>query len=327
MDTRIHVAVGVIYNLNKDKVLITKRTAKQHLAGLWEFPGGKAEKDEDAFSALSRELYEELGIVVESAKRFTTVLYDYPDKNVFLDVWKVHEWSGKPTSREDQELSWSSIDSLKSYKFPEANQHIIQSLSLSKVYLISQESYDDVSRLLSVVSECFSAGLKIFQLRLRARNDYKFSLLVEKLGELAKENNAKVILNGIPADINAYNIDGIHLKSKELMTYESRPISEKYILGASCHNGKELVQAEKLNVNYAFISPVLTTISHPEKTAIGWDGFSRLNKKVNFPVYALGGMKPGDLKIAESYDAYGVAMIGEIWNSTCPEKEIRAKNI
>ncbi len=314
MNPRTHVAVGVIYNSDKNKVLITKRTARQHLAGLWEFPGGKLEENEDVLPALSRELYEELGIVVKDAKQFTTVLYDYPDKKVFLDVWKVFEWSGEPISKENQEIAWSRISELYKYEFPEANKHIIQTLSLSSIYVISQESYEDTARLLSVAGKCFSSGLKLFQLRLKSRDESDLSVLVKELAKLAKKNNAKLILNGVPSDVNRYNVDGLHLKSNMLMSYESRPISEDYILGASCHNEEELVRAEELNVNYAFISPVLKTSSHPEQNAIGWDSFSKLTRKVNFPVYALGGMTPTDLKIAKLHNAYGVAMIGAIWN-------------
>jgi 8-oxo-dGTP diphosphatase len=315
VNTRIHVAVGVIYNSNKDKILITKRTDKQHLAGLWEFPGGKLEESEDVMSALRRELYEELGIVVKNAKQFTTISYNYPDKKVLLDVWKVSEWNGEPASRENQEIAWSRVSELNKYEFPEANKHIIQTLSLSSVYVISQESYENTTRLLSIASEYFSAGLKLFQLRLKSRNNSDFSVLVKKLTELAKKNNAKLILNGTPSDVSTYNVDGLHLKSNVLMEYDSRPISEDYILGASCHNEEELAHAERLNVNYVFISPVLKTNSHPGQNAIGWDKFFKLTKKINFPVYALGGMTPADLKIAKSYNAHGVAMIGAIWNS------------
>jgi 8-oxo-dGTP diphosphatase len=315
VDIRIHVAVGIIFNPDKDKVLITKRTVKQHLAGYWEFPGGKVEKNEDVVSALSRELYEELGIFVNSAKKFTTISYDYPDKKVLLDVWKIEDWHGEPSSRENQELNWIKIDNLKFYAFPEANKHIIQSLSLSRIYAISPESEKDYSHLLSVAEECFVSGIKLFQLRFKSRTNNNYADLVKKLGDLAKKNNAKLILNGTHLDVKRYNIDGIHLKSKELMNYENRPISGDYILGASCHNEKELIRAEKLNANYVFISPVLATTSHPEKNAIGWDRFFELSEKVELPVYALGGMTPADLNVAKKYNAYGVAMIGAIWNS------------
>ena len=61
MDKRIHVVVGILYNNNRDKVLITKRTNSQFLSGHWEFPGGKVKSNEDSFSALRREFREELG--------------------------------------------------------------------------------------------------------------------------------------------------------------------------------------------------------------------------------------------------------------------------
>ena len=140
---------------------------------------------------------------------------------------------------------------------------------------------------------------------------------------LARRNNAKLILNGMASDIEVFDIDGIHFNSDELIKYTSRPISEDYILGASCHNEKELDDAAKLNVNYAFISPVFTSNSHPEQKALGWGRFNDLRKKVNFPVYALGGMTPADLKVAKSHGAYGVAMIGSIWSAASPGQIIK----
>ena len=325
MKQRTHVAVGVIYNSTKDKVLITKRTDKQHLGGYWEFPGGKVEANEDVQSDLKRELYEELGIIILNAERFTIISHDYSDKKVLLDVWKINEFSRKPVSRENQEIKWSNIDELNNFQFPDANKFIIQTISLDQIYVISQESYEDYSRLFSVASECFTAGLKLFQLRLKSEGHEKIKKVVETLSVLARQNNAKLILNGTATDIEKYTIDGIHLKSNDLEKYGSRPISEESILGASCHNEEDLVKASKLNVNYAFISPVLTTRSHPEREALGWNVFRNLIKKVDFPVYALGGMTPTDLKTANSHGAYGVAMIGSIWNSASPWEIIKSR--
>jgi 8-oxo-dGTP diphosphatase len=315
MSDRVNVAVGIIYNVKKDKVLISKRSSKQHLAGYWEFPGGKIESNENIETALKRELNEELGIIVENAEPFTTVRYDYPDKQVLLNVWKIYDWTGSPASRENQQISWSNLYDLHRFKFPQANKYIIQSLSLDSMYVISQESYDDYSILLKVAKDCFKAGMKIFQLRLKNGEDSNKVELVNKLGILAKENNAKLIFNGNPSDITKYSVDGIHLNSKQLLNYSARPISEDYILGASCHNEEELLQAEKLNVNYAFISPVLITKSHPAQEALGWDKFRTLRDKVNYPVYALGGLCQNDLVIAKSFGAHGIAMISAIWDT------------
>lgn len=318
MNSRIHVAVGVIFSPDKKQVLISKRKANQHLAGLWEFPGGKVEKGEGIQSALKRELYEELGIKPEKIKQLTTISYNYPDKDVLLDVWQVNKWCGQPESKENQELRWVNIDELSLYDFPEANKHIIQTLSLKPVYLISPKSYENVDDFISTIEQCFSSGIKLFQLRLESNIEPEYSQLINRLSKLTQANDVKFMLNGEPSDISKHDIDGIHLKSQELFNFDERPLSEKMLLGASCHNEKELLQAEKLNVNYAFLSPVKRTSSHPDSLPLGWKLFQSLSQKVTFPVYALGGMSLNELEIAQSNNAYGIAMISAIWNE--PEK-------
>jgi 8-oxo-dGTP diphosphatase len=315
VDKRLHVVVGVIINSANNKVLLSKRTPGQHLEGLWEFPGGKVESDETVISALNRELKEELGIKINSASQLTTVKHDYPDKKVLLDVWIVDDWSNEPLGKEDQELSWSSIDELSQYTFPDANKHIVQTLSLSQKYLISLPSYKEESKLFSVLEKCFSTDMKLFQLRLEQRKQPEFSSLLIKLFELATNYNARIILNGCPSDINEYKVHGIHLNSKELLKYNKRPISEDYILGASCHNETELLHAERINVNYAFLSPIKKTNSHPDVKEIGWDIFNNISRKIKIPIYALGGMSLEDMEVAKSNNAYGIAMISSVWNS------------
>lgn len=322
MDKRIHVAVGVIYNSERNKVLISRRTAKQHLAGFWEFPGGKIKEDEDISSALYRELKEELGINVTKANQLTIIKYDYPDKKVLLDVWEVSEWSGDPQSQESQELAWADVNGLSSFDFLEANKHIIQTIQLHPLYVLSQPSYEDISCLFNIAEECFTSGIKLFQLRLKSIPESELSTIVEKVYILAKKHNVKLIFNGKPEDVHTFKIDGIHLNSKELKKYRSRPISEELILGASCHNEEELLKAETINVNYALLSPIFKTGSHPHQDAMGWEKFNELRKKVKFPVYALGGMSPADLKTANSYNAHGVAMISAIWKSPVSISEL-----
>ena len=74
-------------------------------------------------------------------------------------------------------------------------------------------------------------------------------------------------------------------------------------------NEIELEQARTLRVNYAFLSPILTTNSHPKQNSMGWNNFKILVEQVNFPVYALGGISLSDLKKAKENGAYGIAMI------------------
>jgi 8-oxo-dGTP diphosphatase len=127
MTKRVHVAVAVITN-SDGYVLIAKRPDHAHQGGLWEFPGGKVEAGEHLEAALQRELREELGIELQSCQPLLEIHHDYPDKQVFLDVWTVTSFSGQAYGREQQAIRWVTLETLNEYDFPEANLPILQAL-------------------------------------------------------------------------------------------------------------------------------------------------------------------------------------------------------
>ena len=124
MVSRIHVAVGVLID-SKDCVLLTRRLKGTHLAGYWEFPGGKVEAGESVHTALARELAEELGTRIGETVPLMTVSHDYGEKQVLLDVHQVKDWSGEPHGAEGQPLAWVNADSLDEFQVPEANAEIM----------------------------------------------------------------------------------------------------------------------------------------------------------------------------------------------------------
>ena len=124
----LHVAVGVIQD-SLGRVLVARRSARQHQGGLWEFPGGKVEKDESVRDALCRELYEELGIEVDVAYPFKLIDYRYTDRHVLLDVWRVTRFTGVPIARESQPLEGRNVAELDQDEFPAANRQIIRALN------------------------------------------------------------------------------------------------------------------------------------------------------------------------------------------------------
>ena len=126
---RVHVAVGVIFN-SQGQILIARRHDDAHQGGLWEFPGGKVESDESVCDALARELYEELGINIQtsSCKPFIEIRHDYSDKVVLLDVWTVSEFDGEANGKEGQPLRWVDRSQLSGYDFPAANIAIIDAI-------------------------------------------------------------------------------------------------------------------------------------------------------------------------------------------------------
>jgi len=97
---------------------------------LWEFPGGKVEVGELPVDALRRELEEELAISVIDPTPFMKFDFDYPEKQIFMDVWMVKNFSGDAIGNEGQDIAWVSIDELISYKFPAADDRILENIKM-----------------------------------------------------------------------------------------------------------------------------------------------------------------------------------------------------
>ena len=123
----VHVAVGVIVD-SAHSVLITRRAQSAHQGGLWEFPGGKVEAGESLLAALTRELQEELGIVIGRTSALLEIHHDYGDKQVLLDVHVVWDYSGEARSLENQPMAWVPPQALTQYAFPAANVAIVTAL-------------------------------------------------------------------------------------------------------------------------------------------------------------------------------------------------------
>ena len=88
------------------KVLIAERPAGRHMAGRWEFPGGKVAAGESEEAALARELAEELGIEVIGARPMMRLRHRYPDRTVELSMWVVERYRGEPQALDGQRLKW-----------------------------------------------------------------------------------------------------------------------------------------------------------------------------------------------------------------------------
>ena len=139
MINSIHVAVGVIVNA-RDEVLVAYRPKNKDQGGLWEFPGGKKEKNETIESALEREFLEEIGIQLESYSPMLKIKHDYKEYSVVLDVWMITEYSKIPVGVEGQTIEWRKVQSMNFKDFPEANKGIIRFLKSRGAYHSSHTS-------------------------------------------------------------------------------------------------------------------------------------------------------------------------------------------
>lgn len=104
----VHVAVGILTQPDLSFLLTTRPEGKVY-AGYWEFPGGKLESQETIEEALSRELQEEIGIVVVQSQRWKTQKMDYPHALVQLYFCKVTQWTGSLQMKESQQCRWQQL--------------------------------------------------------------------------------------------------------------------------------------------------------------------------------------------------------------------------
>jgi 8-oxo-dGTP diphosphatase len=101
----VRVVAAALYDV-AGRVLITERPAGKHMAGRWEFPGGKRGAGESEREALARELREELGIELLDARFALALAHDYPDRRVELSLWIVERYRGEPAGLDGQRLRW-----------------------------------------------------------------------------------------------------------------------------------------------------------------------------------------------------------------------------
>ncbi len=124
---RIDVVVALIHD-SSGRILVSRRRPGSHMAGFWEFPGGKRASGEAPRDALARELDEELGISVLAAEPFMSLDHAYPDREVALDVWTVSAFDGEPRPLEGQKLQWVAPEGLREIGLLPADVAIVDRL-------------------------------------------------------------------------------------------------------------------------------------------------------------------------------------------------------
>jgi mutator protein MutT len=125
----IHVVAGAVID-SAGRVLIAQRPQGKHLAGGWEFPGGKLEPGEARATGLARELGEELGIAIRNPRPLIRVRHTYPYGEVLIDMWVVKSYSGSPRGLDGQALQWLSQENLERAELLPADGPIVRALRL-----------------------------------------------------------------------------------------------------------------------------------------------------------------------------------------------------
>lgn len=311
MSKLIHVAAAVILNA-QGQILLARRPEDKHQGGLWEFPGGKVEPREPVVEALARELDEELGIQITTARPLIQIPHHYPDKSVLLDVYEVSAFEGQAYGREGQPIAWVDRSELAGYEFPAANKPIVAAALLPSRLMITGER-ESSDQYLEALKNGLSRGAEGVMLRAKHLADDCFVDVARSMQEYCRTHNVFLTCNTSIELANELGAEGLHLSSARLMAMASREQFNGRWLSASCHNEEELAKAQALGVDFVTLSPVAATASHPETPPMGWERFTELVAETTLPVYALGGMGEHTLHPAWDAGAQGVAAISAWW--------------
>lgn len=109
------------------RVLLAKRPEGKSMAGLWEFPGGKVEKNETPEACLIRELKEELNLdIIENCLApLTFASHAYPDFHLLMPLYVCRVWNGMPQPRENQTLKWVRAADFGNFEMPAADLPLV----------------------------------------------------------------------------------------------------------------------------------------------------------------------------------------------------------
>lgn len=311
MNTTPVEVVAAVIERPDGRFLLAQRPAGKVYAGYWEFPGGKVESGEPLAAALARELHEELGIEVEIADPWIVRIYTYPHAKVRLNFFRVRAWHGEPHGKEDQQLAWQHASTLDVAPLLPANAPVLRALQLPSEYAITHAGEMGEAQQLSALDERLAQGLRLIQVREKSMRAPALEHFAQSVLARARPHGAIVLINSDVELALRLGADGVHLAAAQLARLERKPA-----LGwcaASCHNTEELACAAQLGIDFAVLGPVQATPSHPDSMPLGWEGFAALVGGASLPVFALGGMGPGDLETAWRCGAQGIAMVRGSW--------------
>jgi 8-oxo-dGTP diphosphatase len=306
----VDVAAAVIEH-SDGRFLLAQRPRGKVYEGYWEFPGGKVELGEPISDALDRELREELGIDVELAYPWITLVYPYEHATVRLHFHRVVLWRGEPRPRERQALSWqSNSGTLSVSPILPANAPVLKALSLPTSLGITCAWERGATPALNRLREAVARGLRLIQVRENNLDPVARRKFASQVTETMRDVGGIVMINSDASLATALGA-GLHVPSRQLMATQSRP--DFKWCSASCHDITEMDKAHQLGLDFVLLGPVHTTPSHAGVLGLGWNKFADLIRQYPLPVFALGGMRFANLHDARRMGAHGVAMLRGAW--------------
>lgn len=314
MNDVLDIAAGVLVDA-QGRLLIAQRRAGTPGAGYWEFPGGKREAGEAIFGCLARELAEEIGVTDLRGVPLIRFVHERGPRPVRLHVWRIHDWTGEPGPREGQRIRWTASDTLDDVDLLPATDVILTALALPRRYLITPRLAEagDRDAWFAALDGALEGGARMLRLRDADLTDADYAQLAAVVIARARRRGAKVLLDRDVDMAEALDADGLHWSGQRLASSRRRPVATARWFAVSAHGPDELDAALAAGADFATVSPVAATATHPRVRPLGWPGFEALRGDRALPVYALGGLRASDQADALAHNAQGIAAIRGLW--------------
>ena len=303
----VDVAVGVVRAAD-GRVLLAERKAGKDAAGFWELPGGQVDPGETAAEAAGRELLEEVGLRALELAPWRVYEHDFPAKRVRLHWFHVRRWSGEAKGREGQRVAW--VDPARPAVGPllPSNELAFATLALPELVGVARvnRAPGAPEELLARIPSLVADGLRLLIVRALELAPGQRVQLTRRLRQLRGGTGLRLLLSGTALEARQAGACGLHSSAAALAGLTDRPPTRLWAV--SVHNARDLERAGALGADVALVSPVLPTSSHPGDQALGWDGLQAMVAASPVPVYAQGGLMPGDIGAARFAGALGVAV-------------------
>jgi len=310
----MHVMAGLLIDGN-GRVLLAERPPGKHLAGFWEFPGGKLELGELPIDALARELREELGIELQSAQPLIRVPWTYDDRRLVLDAWRVDGWLGTPQSLEGQALQWCLPMAIDPEIMTPADRPILQALRLPAIYAVTpaEVAFDQRDALLERIHEAIGSGVRLLQLHLPLWPIEAVRELARDLLPAARAKDVQLVLDGDIEGARMLGI-GVQLNSEQCVSLTERPLPWRQLVGVSCHDAFQLAKATHMRADVATLPlSIANELGSRSDATMAWTYFQSLTEEASIPVYAAGDAGSLDPNQANRSGAQGIAISAEAW--------------
>ncbi|MDQ6958682.1 MAG: thiamine phosphate synthase [Mariprofundaceae bacterium] len=196
-------------------------------------------------------------------------------------------------------------------------------MSVPGLILITDSSRMPHEQFFEAVEASLCGGVDAVLVREKQMDSAHLLVFCSRLRAMTMAHNALLIVHSQADVARAVGADGVHVAAANM---EEIPAMRKWLnhkemtISASCHSTEELEQAMHYGVNFTLLSPVFSTLSHPQALPLGVPRFMRLAKGANLPVIALGGVTPDNRRELASF---GVAVISAILDADTPKLAAR----